>query len=90
MHCSNNSEMCRYWEILQQSINYLQNLIAADCEGDWEGHLLAVQNLLPISRECDSINYLRYASYLEMMRKLPEEHPNIYKQFMDGCFIVKQ
>ena len=55
MHCSNNSEMCRYWEILQQSINYLQNLIAADGEGDWEGHLLAVQNLLPIFRECDSI-----------------------------------
>ena len=91
MHCSNNSEMCRCWEILQQSINYLQNLIAADREGDWEGHLPAVQNLLPIFRECDIINYLRYASlYLEMIRKLPEEHPDIYKQFTDGCFVVKQ
>ena len=25
-----------------------------------------------------------------MMRKLPEEHPNIYKVFMEGKFVVKR
>ena len=53
--CTGSSEMCRYWKVLQVGINYLQDLIAPDREGDWEGHLLAVQNLLPIF----SINYLR-------------------------------
>ena len=47
----------------------LNNLIASDRDGDWEGHLQEVQDLLPIFRECDSINYLRYASwYVEKMR----------------------
>lgn len=38
----------------------------ADRNGDWEGHLHSVQELKPVSRESDSINYLCYGSrYLE-------------------------
>ena len=37
-----------------------------------------------------SINYLRYGSwYLEKMRKLPHEHPEVYKHFQEGKFVVK-
>ena len=53
-----SSDMCRYWEGLIENVAHLKVLIAADRDGDWEGHLLAVQNLLPIFRESDSINYL--------------------------------
>ena len=88
---SSESSMCRYWEGLLQNVNHLKALIAADRDGDWEGHLMAVQNLLPIYRECDSINYLRYASlYLETMRKLPQEHPDIYEKFCTGHFVGRQ
>ena len=77
--CSEVSEVCRYWDGIVKISHLLRNLIACDRDGDWEGHLQVVQDLLPIFRECDSINYLRYASwYLEKMRKLPEEHPYIY------------
>ena len=31
---------------------------------DWEGHLQAVQDLLPILCESGSINYLRYGSFV--------------------------
>ena len=87
--CSKLSEMSQYWDRYQQNVNFLLDLVAADREGDWEGHLLDVQNLLPIFRECDGINYLRYASlYLEMMWKLPLEHPDIYRQFVTGCFVA--
>ena len=38
----------------------------------------------------NSIDYLRYTSfYLEMMRKLPEQFPEIYEQFLKGNFVVK-
>ena len=48
----------------------VKNLVAANREGDWEAHLLAVQNILPIFREFDSINYLRYGSlYLKNFLK---------------------
>ena len=48
--------------IVLQLVKLLIVLIAADRTGDWEGHLDAVENLLPIFRGCDSINYLRYAT----------------------------
>ena len=85
-----NSELCRYWNILASSIENLKKLIAADRDGDWHGHLRAVTNLLPLFAECDSINYLRYGSlYLECMRKLPETHTQVYEQFLRGNFVVK-
>ena len=75
--------MCQYWENVLQNIRYLKDLITADRNGDWEGHLQAVQNVMPLFQECDSVNYLRYASlYLEQMWQLPENHPEIYEKFM--------
>ena len=54
-------------------------------------HLKAMQNLLSVFRECDSINYLRYASrYVEKMTKLLQDHSEIYEKFMQGYFVVKQ
>ena len=56
----------------------------------WEKHLRTVETLLPIFQQCDSINYLRYASfYLQKMRQLPDEFPEIYDHFKNGEFVVK-
>ena len=64
-------------------------MIAADRIADWEGHLDVVENLLPIIRGCDSINYLHYARfYLESMRRLPTDHPAIYEMFMKEYFVI--
>ena len=50
-----------------------------------------VEKLLPIFQQCDSINYLRYGSYyLEKMRQLPDEFPEIYDHFKNGEFVVKR
>ena len=50
-----------------------------------------MQNLPPLFRENDSINYLGYASlYLEQMRKLPIYHPEIHVVLMSGHFVVQQ
>ena len=70
---------------------FLKDLIAADWTGNWTAHLQAVQNLLHLSRENDSINYLRYASlYLEQMKQLPIDRPEIHAMFMSGHFVVQQ
>ena len=64
--------------------------VDSDTDEDWEGHLEAVQALLSIFCESDSINYLRYESwYMEEMRKLPLKHPEVYQEFMIGKFVVK-
>ena len=85
-----SSEFCKYWIILQNCIRLLQNLVCADREGDRDKHLLSVQKLLPIFAECDSINYLRYSSfYLEKMRTLKDDHPELHAEFVKGHFVVK-
>ena len=90
-HASDTSSMCKYWNGFVDNVNCIKALIAADRTGDWEGHLDAVENLLPIFRGCDSINYLRYATfYLETMRRLPTDYPAIYEMFMKGYFVIDE
>ena len=73
--CVEKSQMRNYFENFLDMVELLKDLAATDKEGDWDAYLLAVQNILPIFRESDSINYLRYGSlYLENMHRLPEEH----------------
>ena len=70
--------LCQYFEELLRSILSLKNFIVADRNGYWNGHLQAAKDLLPLFRECENINYLRYASlYLEQMRNLHMAHPDI-------------
>ena len=44
------SEGCRYWEGFLDFFSILKALTAADREGDWQAHLQAMQNLLPVFR----------------------------------------
>ena len=68
----------------------LHNFISAGSEGDWEGHVHAIQDLLLVFCEAGCINYLRYATwYLEKMRRLDQEHPDIHTEFLAGKFVVQ-
>ena len=68
----------------------LHNLISVDREGDWEGHLQAIQDLLPVFCQADCISYLRYATwYLEKLRRLDQKHPDIHTGFLAGWFVVQ-
>ena len=72
-------------------VKVLEDLAAAEREGDLEAHLLAVQNFLLIFREFGSINYLQYGSlYLENMHLLPEEHQEIYTKLTQDHLMVKK
>ena len=62
----------------------MKKLITSKNDGDWEGHFQAVQDLLPISWETDSINYLGYGPwYMKKMQNLPLEHPEMYQELME-------
>ena len=68
----------------------LHNLISTDREVDWEGHLQAIQDLLPVFCQTDCISYLRYATwYLEKERRLDQKHPDIHTEFLGGRFVVQ-
>ena len=72
---SERSEMCRHWDGILTLIGLLKDLVAADREGNWEGHLQVIQKLLSVFLMSRNINYLRYGSwYFKKMGKLPHEH----------------
>ena len=82
--------LCKYLNGINKNVSIIKNLIASDREGNWHGHLQDVEDLLPIVREAECINYLRYASFhLEKRKMLPTEHPEVYELFISGQFEVK-
>ena len=84
------SEMVQYLGTLLNLVKILKKLISADRGRNWKGHLQAIQDMIPVFCLTGSISYQRYCSlYLEMMHKLPEENLSIYKEFMEGKFVVK-
>ena len=85
-----NRLTCWHWDGILTLIGLLKVLVVGDREGNWESHLQVIEKLLSIFLISVSINYLRYWSwYLEKMRKLPHEHPEVYKHFQEGKFVVK-
>ena len=70
--CSERSEICRHWDGILTLIGLLKDLVAADREGNWEGHLQEIQKLLSVFLMSRNINYLRYGSwYFEKMKASP-------------------
>ena len=68
----------------------VKDLVRADREGDWSLHLQTVLTILPLFAILDSTNYFRWASlYLEDMRQIPENAPEIHERFMAGEFPIK-
>ena len=59
--------------------------------GNWPLHLSAVRSMLPWFFAYNRTNYARYLSayYLEMC-DLPQTHPAVYQQFLNGEFCVQR
>ena len=68
----------------------IKHAVASDRDGNFPLHLASVEKSLPIFRENDCLNYLRYGSYyLESTKVLDNTHPEIFRRFMCGQFVVK-
>ncbi len=88
--CQSKSELCQYLSVFQQIVSVIKQLIAADRDGNWPLHVGTVRSAMPILREFDAINYLRYGSwYLERIQVLEKEHPALYDRFLRGFFVVR-
>jgi hypothetical protein len=71
-----DNETFKYWDTFICLNQQVENLVRADCDGDWALHMQAVQAFLPIFAAFDSTNYLRWCSlYVEDMHKLPVNAP---------------
>ena len=85
------SENFRYWDNFVKMVHTLLDVIRADREGNWNLHLNAVKECMPLFITFDRTNYTRWCSiYIEDMQKLPQTAPDVYEAFLAGKFSVKR
>lgn len=59
--------------------------------GDWQLHLTTLELFTKYFFAHDRLNYARMIPlYLAEMRKLPESAPEVYKEFLDGNWVVNK
>ena len=73
-----------------EMVELLLNTIYAIRLGNWELLLECIRNILPYTFSYDNINYARYlTAMLADMLQLPEDFPEVYKEFMNGNFAAQ-
>lgn len=88
--CSEKFDMCKY--VLQglKLVNLVELLVTTDVNDNWILHVTAVEELMLVFFEFDSINYLRHPSwYLRRIKVLESKNPYLYKTFMQEHYVVK-
>ncbi|KAL8570228.1 hypothetical protein ACOMHN_029928 [Nucella lapillus] len=59
-------------------------------EGNWDLYVATVEDSMPIFAEFNWTNYQRYGSwYLEQIKVLEFTHPELYRRFSMGLWVVK-
>ena len=73
-------------------VNVIKMFIAGKRTGNWELHLDAIFKMLILFAATGHTNYAKSARlYLQMMRDLPSNYPDIYKKFTDDqCHTVRK
>lgn len=72
-------------------VSLLLQFLRAERTGNWKLHLSAFADMLPWFAVYDHTNYTRWgAVYLADMKQLEKTHPDVYKEFMEGNFVVKR
>ena len=79
-----------FWMSFLEMIELLLNTINAIRAGNWELLLECIWNILPYTFAHGNINYASYlTAMLADMLQLPEDFPEVYKEFMNGNFAAQ-
>ena len=72
-------------------VTILQSFIKAERTGNWELHLQTVHDMLPYFAAAGHNLYTKSAYlYLQKMTELKEDHPDVYKNFMEASFVLRR
>ena len=86
----NNPTAC-LWLMYIDMVTILQSFIKAERTGNWELHLQTVHDMLPYFAAAGHNLYTKSAYlYLQKMTELKEDHPDVYKNFMEGSFVLRR
>ena len=85
------SDNFKFWLEYCEMVDLLLNFLAAERDSDWELHLETFQEMLAYDRAYDHYKYFQWGSiYMIDMLQLPEAHPQLYEEFLNGHHTVSR
>ena len=85
------SYMFAFWDEYLEMVSLMHSFIRAERSGDWSLHLNATAGMMPYFCAMDRMNYSRWLPiYLADMNSLPEMHPVVFEEFMNGNHAVSR
>ena len=86
-----SSFMFAFWDEYLEMVSLMRTFIRAERPGDWSLHLNATAGMMPYFCSMDRMNYSRWLPvYIADMNSLPEMHPVVYEEFMNGNHAVSR
>ena len=86
-----SSRTASLWLQYMDMIDILRNFIRAQHIGNWELHLLSLSDMLPYLAASGHNHYTKCVwIYLQQMSKLEDDHPTVYRHFIQGLHVVKR
>ena len=81
----------QFWMELLSMIHLLLSFILSCRTKNWQLHIACLQEMLPWLAAYDRTNYTRYLPlYVLDMLRLPETHPDLHTELMNGNFAVQR
>ena len=85
------SHLFAFWATYMDMVHILHDFIRAEREGNWLAHLSYVARMAPYFVAMDRCNYARWLPvYLADMHQVPQKHPAVFEQFMNGEHTVSR
>ena len=86
---SQRSRTAALWIQYMDMVDILKRFIKAERTANWPLHLHVLAEMLPYLAASGHNLYVKCARlYLESMSKLPDQHPELYRNFMSGFDVV--
>jgi hypothetical protein len=88
---SEQSRTARLWLYYMKCLDIVKLFLAAERTGNWLLHWHVVHKMLTIFAATGHANYAKCGRiYLQQMHDLPETHPTLHKQFLNGYHTVRR
>ena len=89
--CKAVSRTVALWLQYLDMLDIVRGFLKAERRGNWEMHVQAVSQMLPYFAASGHNHYMQSASlYLQSIKNLNVEHPDVYKAFATGYHVVRR
>lgn len=81
----------KIWIQYTDMIDLLRDFIRSERTGNWKLHLATLQKMIPYFAAAGHNNYAKSVHiYLQQMKQLEHNHPDVYNNFMKGHHVVRR